>query len=161
MVQKVDRAEHGLNYRGALEEDLREYNCSMHFRHDTMLRTGPLSQIVDTHCAYHNLGRRSRLGCSGAAVMVANHHQAALVEHHSHICKSSRCDTRCTPTTDAAGKIRIAHTCTDPFKSTNRPAGLANHICRQCHQNGIVCRTKVCSYRLCATPKNVCHHLHT
>jgi len=114
VVQKVDRAEHGLNYRGALEEDLREYNCSMHFRHDTMLRTGPLSQIVDTHCAYHNLGRRSRLGCSGAAVMVANHHQAALVEHHSHICKSSLCMKRCTPSIPSAtGQINLVRTCVE------------------------------------------------
>jgi len=98
---------------------------------------------------------------AGTTTAVGNHRQAALAEHHSHICKSSRCDKRCTPSMDANGKLRIVHTCTDPFKSANRPAGLANHICRKCHQSGIVCRTKVCSYCPCATPRNVCSHLHT
>jgi len=116
----------------------------------------PWTQIEAEGDKRHKKGQTT-----GTTTMVANHHQTALAEHHSRICKSSRCDKRCTPSTDASGQVRIVHTCIDPFRSTSRCHGLGNHICRQCHQSGIVCRTKVCSHRPCATPNKVCRHLHT
>jgi len=99
----------------------------------------------------------------GNTKMVENHHQAALAEHHSHICKSSWCGNRCTPSSEASGQVRLTHTCqcVDPGRSRPRCSGLGNHICRQCHQSSSVCRTKDCSYRACATPNTWCRHLHT
>jgi len=62
--------------------------------------------------------RHKEGGKTGNTTMVANLHQAALVEHHSHICRSSLCVRRCTPSTDARGNVRMVHKCMDPLKST-------------------------------------------
>jgi len=61
----------------------------------------------------------------------------------------------------ANGQVILQHTCVDPGRSRLRCSGLNNHICRQCHQSDLVCRTKDCSYHPCATPNTVCRHLHT
>jgi len=94
-------------------------------------------KIEDEAAEMNKSGKKLR-----STVMVEIHHQAALAEHHSHICKSSRCGKRCTPSASASGQILLRHTCGNPGRSTPRCGGLSNHIYHQCHQSGLVCRTK-------------------
>jgi len=76
---------------------------------------------------------------AGNIASVAADHQAALVEHHLHICKSPLCVWGCTPTINDRGQVRMTHTCMDPSNPTQRD-GLGLHMCRQCHQPGKVCK---------------------